>query len=111
MVDKYLNDGERVIYELKYSVKLDDDMGFFPYLTDYRLIFLKRKGLIFKKDRMVDIFLKDLIGATMNEKGLIFKKRHLELRTPHTTMRVYGKDKHILDFHKEVSKQLMNFKK
>lgn len=107
----YLTKGEDILHEVDGCVQLDDKDGFLAYLTPIRIMFLKQKGLVFKKQNFVDIYLRDLIGAEMNEKGLLRKKRHLELKTINNTVKVFGKDTQVLDFHKKITEQLIKIKR
>jgi hypothetical protein len=110
LIEKYLNAGERVIFSLKETIKIDGDDGFSAFLTDFRILFIKKSGLVFKKDRIIDIFLKNLIGENMLDKGIIFRKKFLEIQNLNTTYRIYGRSKVVMEFHKRVNEQLMKVK-
>jgi len=86
----------------------DDDEGFVGYLTNLRLIFLKRKGFIFKKDRFIDLFLKHINGANLMDEGLIFKKRYLTIRGPGSDINIFGKHNDLHEFHRKINEKLLN---
>jgi hypothetical protein len=48
-------------------------------ITNNRIIFYKREGLIFKKDNVTTIGLSKLTAVQFNEKGLVSKKGILKL--------------------------------
>lgn len=51
-------------------------------VTDKRMIFYKREGLIFKKDISETVSLSKISGIKFNEKGRINKKGQIEIYGP-----------------------------
>jgi hypothetical protein len=107
MVNKYLNNNERIVYQSCSSVVLDNDPGFYAYLTNKRLIFLNRTGLFFKNDRLVDLLLKHVVGVNIIDEGLIFKKRYLHIRSSSSTIKLFGKKSDLHDLHKMLNQQII----
>lgn len=108
MVEKYLNNNERIVFQSSSFVNIDEDPGFAVFLTNQRLILLNRKGLIFKKDRVIDIILKHINGVNLLDEGLIFKKRYLTIRGPNDSINLFGAYSDLQALYKKLNEQLSN---
>jgi hypothetical protein len=60
------------------------------YMTNYRLIFYVKVGLLFKKENVVSERLEDIITMDYSERGLISKSGVLKIQTKDKRMEIQG---------------------
>ena len=107
MVEKYLNNNERIIFSTKGVVSVDEESGFTAYVTNQRVIFFNRRGLLFKKDRLIDILHRHISGVNFREEGLIFKKKLLNIKGTNIDINLQGKSSDLGELHKQINNQLL----
>ncbi len=107
MVEKYLNPGERVVFSTGNEIRVGEEDGFRAFVTSQRLIFLKRTGLVFRKDSMIDTLLRNISGVNLQERGFLRKKKELELRGPGVSFRLFGKHGDLSGLHSAINGQLV----
>ena len=78
MLEDFLAPGENIRYRSPEPVEFEGDRYDF-YITDRRLIWHKRAGLIFKKDKIVAQPLDQVTGIRYQEKGILRKKGIIEI--------------------------------
>jgi len=71
--------GENVRYASPEPVEYQGDFYDF-YITDRRLLWHKRTGLIFKKDKFVAEVIENVSGISYEEKGIISKKGIIKIQ-------------------------------
>jgi len=72
-LEDYLSPGENITFASPTLVEYQGDLYEF-YITDRRLIWYIRKGLIFKSDRVITENIGNVQGISYKEEG-IFRKR------------------------------------
>ena len=76
-IEKFLDSGERLVYATPKRVifwaKSRDSR--FAYVTNKRLLFYAKVGALIKKDKLDEIFLKQIRKLRLEEKGNLLKKR------------------------------------
>jgi hypothetical protein len=77
-VENFLAPGENVRYRSPTPVEYSGDYYDF-YITDRRLMWHKRTGLIFKKDKFSTEVLENVTGIKYSEKGIISKKGIIQI--------------------------------
>jgi hypothetical protein len=85
----FLAPGENIRYKSPVPVEYQGDVYDF-YITDKRLIWYRRKGLIFKKDNIVTEVIEAIKGIKFSEKGLIRKKGFIKIHTGDRTLEFSG---------------------
>jgi len=77
-LEDFLLPGEDIRFQSYQNVKYGDK-EYQVIVTNKRLMLYARRGLLFKKDDVVSIQLKELQGIKYREKGIINKKGILEV--------------------------------
>lgn len=78
-LEDFLAPGESIHYRSPTKVEYQGDLYGF-YITDRRLIWHKREGLVLKKDKFVSEVLENVEGIKYYEKGVISKKGFIEIQ-------------------------------
>ena len=78
MIEDILEPGETIVRELPFSEKIDGEKYDELAITNKRLLWYKRKGLIFKKDSCNSISFNQLSNVQFLEKGVLRKKGVLQ---------------------------------
>lgn len=88
-LEDFLMPGENVRYSSPEMVEYQGDAYEFC-VTDRRLIWYKRTGLIFKSDKVVTENIGDVEGIRYEEKGMIRKKGIIKITTTRKTLEFSG---------------------
>lgn len=107
MVEKFLNNNERIIYSTDRPVSVGKEGGFTAHVTNQRVIFHNRRGMLFKKDRLIDVLHKHISGINFSEEGLLFKKKLLTIRGTNTEINLQGKSSELEELHRQINNQLL----
>ena len=75
----YLAPGETILFQSNRIESLNDH--FFFYITDQRILLYRRRGVVFKKDRIIAERLEDINTMQYSEKGVLRKKGILRIET------------------------------
>jgi len=75
----FLLPGEIIIFQSRKVKTLNDKFIF--YITDQRILLHKRRGVVFKKDRVISERLENLRMLYYDEKGVVKKKGLLSIET------------------------------
>lgn len=100
----FLMPGEIVRFSSPQPVRyLGENYEFF--ITDRRLLWYKRKGLIFRKDKVISESVGDIIDMTYEEKGIISKKGLIKITTGRKNLEFGGALKTIKAIYSELQSQ------
>lgn len=102
---KYLYDNEKVVFSGG-PFKINEEPNFMGFVTDKRILFLRRTGLIFKQDRTHEVHIKHLVGINLMTEGMVFKKMLLKIKTSAGEWKIFGSRGQLEKFHKEINRQL-----
>mgnify|MGYP000026363953 CR=1 FL=1 len=97
--------GENVRYRSPVKVEYQGDFYEFC-ITDRRLIWYKRVGLIFKSDRVITESIGDVQGIKFIEKGILKKKGIIKITTTKKTLEFSGPRDAIIAVYKELQNYL-----
>jgi hypothetical protein len=75
----FLYPGETIIYQSGKVYSLDDQ--FFFFITDQRILLYRRRGALFKKDRIVAERIEDIRTMDYHEQGVVRKRGVLCIET------------------------------
>ena len=78
-LNEFLYPGEIVLFQSGKIDSLND--SFFFYITDQRILMYRRRGLFFKKDRVVAERIEDIRTMHYSEKGIMRKRGVLCIET------------------------------
>ena len=78
-LDDFLMPGENVCYLSPEPIEYQGDIYDFC-ITDRRLIWHKRTGIIFKSDKVVAEYIGDIDGMSYEERGILSKKGIIKIR-------------------------------
>jgi hypothetical protein len=79
VLEDFLFPGEIVIFQSGKVKTLNDRFDF--YVTDQRILLYRRRGVVFKKDRVVAERIEDIQTLHYDEKGIAKKKGVLRIET------------------------------
>jgi len=79
VLEDFLFPGEIVIFQSGKVKTLNDHFDF--YVTDQRILLYRRRGVVFKKDRVVAERIEDIQTLHYDEKGIAKKKGVLRIET------------------------------
>jgi hypothetical protein len=79
VLSDFLYPGEAVVFQSGTVRTLNDQ--FFLYITDQRILLHRRKGVLFKKDRIIAERLEDIRTMQYSEVGTLKKKGILHIET------------------------------
>ncbi len=100
-LEDFLMPGENVRFSSPEPVEYQG--GKYSFLiTDRRLIFYLRKGLIFKKDRIISENIGDIVNLTYDEKGLISIKGLIKIITNRKKLEFGGNRDSIMAIYQEL---------
>jgi hypothetical protein len=80
VLEDFLFPQESIQYQCKYYIKHGGD-DYVLYITNRRIIGHKRKGFIFKKDRVFSVALQEVVNLSYQETGIVNKKGLLIIET------------------------------
>ena len=79
VLEDFLFPGETIIFQSGKVKTLNDRFDF--YITDQRILLYRRRGVMFKKDRVIAERIEDIRTLHYNEKGIVKKKGVLRIET------------------------------
>lgn len=79
VLEDFLLPGELVIFQSGKVKTLNDSFDF--YITDQRILLHRRRGVVFKKDRVISERIENIRTLDYDEKGLVKKKGVLSIET------------------------------
>jgi hypothetical protein len=105
VLEDFLFPGETVIFQSGRVKTLNDRFDF--YVTDQRILLYRRRGVVFKKDRVVAERIEDIRTLHYNEKGIAKKKGVLRIETTSKKMEpLEGKVSDIKAIWQELQKHI-----
>jgi hypothetical protein len=105
VLSDFLYPGEAVVFQSGTVRTLNDQ--FFFYITDQRMLLYRRKGVLFKKDRIIAERLEDIRTMQYSEKGTLKKKGVLRIDTYSKKMEpIVGKVSDIKAIWQEMQKYI-----
>lgn len=93
--------GENVRYRSPITVEYQADTYDFC-ITDRRLIWYKRTGLIFKSDKIITENIGEIEGISYEEKGIIAKKGIIKITTTRKKLEFSGPKEAMRAIHAEL---------
>ena len=79
VLEDFLLPGEVIIFQSGKVKTLNDHFDF--YITDQRILLHKRRGVVFKKDRVISERIENIKTLDYDERGLVKKKGVLRIET------------------------------
>jgi hypothetical protein len=79
VLEDFLFPGEIITFQSGKVKTLDDRFEF--YITDQRILLYRRRGVVFKKDRIIAEKIEDIRTLHYDEKGIAKKKGVLRIET------------------------------
>jgi hypothetical protein len=79
VLEDFLFPGEVIVFQSGKVKTLNDHFDF--YITDQRILLYRRRGVVFKKDRVISERIEDIRTLHYDEKGLVKKKGVLLIET------------------------------
>lgn len=104
-LEDFLMPGENVRYSSQDMVEYQG--GRYQFLvTDRRLLWHSREGLIFKKDKVISENLGDIVDMSFEEKGILSKKGFVKITTVRKKLEFSGTKKSIMSIYQELQSLL-----
>jgi hypothetical protein len=75
----FLYPGETIVFQSNKIESLNDT--FFFYITDQRILLHRRRGVLFKKDRIIAERIEDIRTMQYGERGILRKRGVLQIET------------------------------
>ena len=79
VLSEFLYPGEAIIFQSNKIESLNDN--FFFFITNQRILLYRRRGVLFKKDRIIAERLEDVRSMQYGEMGLVRRKGILRIET------------------------------
>ena len=79
MLTDFLYPDETIVFQSNKIESLNDN--FFFYITDQRILLYRRRGVLFKKDRIISERIENIRSMQYGEKGVLRKKGVLRIET------------------------------
>ena len=79
VLSDFLSPDEKILFQSKKIHSLNDN--FFFYITDQRILLHRRRGVMFKKDRIISERLENISTMQYKEVGVLRKKGVLRIDT------------------------------
>jgi len=79
VLEDFLLPGEVIIFQSGKVKTLNDHFDF--YITDQRILLHRRRGVVFKKDRVISERIENIRTLHYDEKGVVKKKGVLRIET------------------------------
>lgn len=89
-LEQYFSAGEEVMYKSPEQISYSGEK-FSIFITDKRMLLHTIKGTIFKKEKVVSEWLKDILNTSYEEKGAFSKKGILIINTKSHPIKLEGK--------------------
>jgi hypothetical protein len=97
--------GENILFSSPKSIEYLGD-HYELYITDMRLLWFKRSGLVFKKDKIISENIGDILEMRYEEKGIISKKGMIKVVTGRKELEFSGRRDVIKTIHSELQAQM-----
>ena len=105
VLEDFLFPGEIIIFQSGKIKTLKDHFDF--YITDQRILLYRRRGVVFKKERVIAERIEDIRTLHYDEKGLVKKKGVLRIETVSKKMEpIEGKISDIKAIWQELQKYI-----
>jgi len=105
VLEDFLFPGETIIFQSGKVVTLND--RFDCYITDQRILLHRRRGVVFKKDRVIAERIEDIRTLHYDEKGIVKKRGILRIETVSKKMEpIEGKASDIKAIWQELQKYI-----
>ncbi len=105
VLEDFLFPGETVIFQSGKVKTLRENFDF--YVTDQRILLYRRRGVVFKKDRIIAERIEDIRTLHYYEKGIARKKGVLSIETLSKKMEpIEGKIEDIKAIWQEIQKHI-----
>ena len=105
VLSDFLYPGEAVVFQSGKVRTLNDQ--FFFYITDQRILLYRRRGVLFKKDRIIAERLEDIRTMQYSERGAMRKRGVLRIETLSKKMEpIVGKVSDIKAIWQEMQKYI-----
>ena len=92
MLEDILKPNETIVHRDKYSdLEYNEESFEELVITNQRIIFYRRTGLVFKKDKGQSIPLRNIESVQFHEKGVMRKKGVLEIQVKDSIIPLKGK--------------------
>ncbi|MCW4016130.1 MAG: hypothetical protein NWF06_07165 [Candidatus Bathyarchaeota archaeon] len=105
MLTDFLYPGETIIFQSRKIESLND--SFFFFITDQRILLYRRRGVLFKKDRVISERIENISTMKYGEMGILRKKGILCIETYSKKMEpIVGKVPDIKAIWKEMQKYI-----
>jgi hypothetical protein len=105
VLEDFLFPGETVIFQSGKVETLNDRFNF--YITDQRILLYRRRGVVFKKDRVIAERIEDIRTLHYDEKGIVKKRGILCIETVSKKMEpIEGKVSDIRAIWQELQKYI-----
>ena len=105
VLEDFLFPQEVIRYQSKHDIEYGGE-AYVLYITNRRILGHRRKGFIFKKDRVFSVALEEVSNLKYEERGLISKKGILRIETKTTPYEFEGKVGDVKVVWKEMQKFL-----
>ena len=79
VLSDFLYPGEIIIFQSNKIESLNDN--FILYITDQRILLYRRRGVLFKKDRIIAERIEDIRSMQYGERGILRRKGRLYIET------------------------------
>lgn len=107
VLSEFLYPGETIVFQSNSIESLDDK--FFFFITDQRILLYRRRGILFKNDRVIAERIEDIRSMQYGEFGALRRKGILRIETMSKKMDpIVGKVADIKGIWQEMQKYLRN---
>jgi hypothetical protein len=104
---EFLYPGETIVFQSNKIESLDDH--FFFFITDQRILLYRRRGILFKKDRVIAERIENIRTMQYGEMGILRKRGILRIETLSKKMDpIVGKVADIKAIWQEMQKYIRN---
>ena len=105
VLSDFLFPGELIIFQSNWIKSLNDNFVF--YITDQRILLFRRRGVLFKKDRIIAERIEDIRTMQYSERGIFRRKGILIIETYSKKMDpILGKVRDIKGIWQEMQKYI-----
>ena len=104
-LEDFLMPGENVRFSSPQPIQYQGD-SYELYLTNIRLLWYKRAGLIFKKDKVISENIGDIVEMKYEEKGMVSKKGLIQIMTTRKKLEFSGPRNVMKTIYSELQTQM-----
>jgi hypothetical protein len=105
VLSDFLYPGESIIFQSNWIKSLNDNFVF--YITDQRILLFRRRGVLFKKDRIIAERIEDIRSMQYSERGIIRRRGILYIETYSKKMNpILGKVADVKGIWQEMQKHI-----